>query len=131
MTPAANVIVGSFQQLIAQLLVWIPKLIIALVIWYIGKYFLSLALRWLKKVDIPGTKLDEKVVNKFGDVFLPVGKFLLFLIVLDYLGIGQSLISAFVSGLTFAVAITLGISFGKALEPDAKEAVEKLKRHIK
>ena len=131
MTPTANIIISSFQLLVSQLVVWIPKLLIALVIWYVGKYFLALAIKWLKKIDVPGTKLDEKLIKKFGDIFLPAGKFLLFLIVLDYLGIGQSLISAFASGLTFAVAIALGIAFGKALEPDAKETVEKLKKYIK
>ena len=130
MYPTPDVFVSSFQQLVAQLFIWIPKLIVALIIWYLGKYFLGLAVGWLKKVDIPGTKVDNKLIDKFSDVFLPVGKILLFLIVLDYLGIGQSLIGAVASGLTFAVAITLGIAFGRALEPEAKDVVTKIKKYI-
>lgn len=130
-SPSVNVFVTSFQQFLFQLVYWIPKLIVALLIWYVGKYFLGLAINWLKKVDIPGTKLDDKLIEKFGQLLLPVGKFLLALIILDYFGIGESLISAVVSGMTYTVAIALGLAFGRALEPEAKETVERFKKYLK
>jgi small conductance mechanosensitive channel len=125
-----DVVIASMQQLINQLIVFIPKIIIAALIWFIGKYLLVLAVRIIKRVDIKGTKIDNKIADWLATIFLPVGKFFLILIVLDYLGVGRTVISAVVNGFTFAVAIALGIAFGKALEDDAKRAVLAIKKQL-
>jgi len=52
------------------------------------------------------------------------------LVVLDYLGVGRTIIGAVASGLTLMVAIALGLAFGKALEEDAKEIVQQFKKHL-
>ena len=72
----------------------------------------------------------NKILQSFTQILLPLGKFILFLVILDYLGIGRTVIDAFLSGFSFAVAIALGISFGKALEPDVKQLVENFKKQL-
>jgi len=131
MTNISSVLIGAFQELLGQMVSWVPKIVVALVIWWVGKYFLNLANKWIKKIDIPGTKIDNKLINKFGQILITAGKVLLFLIVLDYLGIGRTIIGAFVNGLTLAIAIALGIAFGKALEPEAKKAVSTIRESFK
>ena len=75
-------------------------------------------------------RLADKALDTVTQVVLVLGKFLLVLIVLDYLGIAQSLVNALLNGLSFAVAIALGLAFGKAFEDDAKHLVNEAKRHI-
>ena len=131
MVEVGNVFLNAFRELLNQMASWVPKIIVALVIWWIGKYVLNLIARWAKKIDIPGTKVDTKLMEKLVQVILTVGKIILVLIVLDYLGIGRTIIGAFVNGLTFAIAIGLGIAFGRALQPEARSAVDSVKKYIK
>ena len=84
----------------------------------------------LKKVELKGAKPVNKLVQQLAYILWPLGKVILFLVVLDYLGIGRTVISALLSGLTFAIAIALGLAFGKALEGDAKEVVDSIKRQL-
>jgi len=123
---ALNLALNSIVEQLAGLL---PKLIIALLIWYAGKYLLSLALGLAKKIDInKKTKADNKAIEMLLGGAELVGRIILVLIILDYLGIGRSIISALAQGVTFAVAIALGLSFGKALEDDAKKTVNNIKK---
>jgi hypothetical protein len=126
-----DVLVSSFQQLLNQMAFFLPKLIVAVVIWFIGSYLLKLAIGVLKKVDLKGLKIDNVFLSTLMDIIWYLGKLLLVLVILDYLGVGRTIIGAFVNGLAFAIAIALGLSFGKALEPDAKDLVEKARRHIR
>lgn len=126
-----DVLVNSFQQLLDQMALFLPKLIVAVVIWFIGSYLLKLAIGILKRLDLRGLKIDNVFVSTLMDIIWYLGKFLLILVVLDYLGIGRTIIGAFVNGLAFAIAIALGLSFGKALEPDAKDLVQKVREHIR
>lgn len=130
MTGSFNLIVASLNQLIVQVVGIVPKIIITLIIWWIGKYLITLAVRLVKKVDLKGTKLDNKLIDTFSSVVFVAGKVILVLIVLDYWGIGQSIISAFVSGLTITIAIALGLAFGKALEPEARQVVDMVKSRL-
>jgi hypothetical protein len=126
-----DVLVNSFQQLLNQMALFLPKLIVAVVIWFLGSYLLKLAIGILKKIDLSGLKIDNVLVSTLIDIIWYLGKLLLILVVLDYLGIGRTIIGAFVNGLAFAIAIALGLSFGKALEPDAKDLVQKIRGHIR
>ncbi|OGM10993.1 hypothetical protein A2Z22_03960 [Candidatus Woesebacteria bacterium RBG_16_34_12] len=126
----AEVFIGSMQQLLFQLFNFIPKILVALLIWVVGKYLISLVVKLLKKVRVEGAKPVNKLVETLAFILLPLGKVLLFLIVLDYLGIGSSVIQALVSGFTFAIAIAVGLAFGKALEPDAKAVVDSVKKQL-
>ncbi|MFC1790445.1 hypothetical protein ACFLZP_03115 [Patescibacteria group bacterium] len=130
MTESFNVIFGSLNQVWIQMLVFIPKIIIAIIIWAIGKYLINLGVALVKKIDIKGTKIDNYLVGIFSSVVLVVGKFLLFLVILDFLGVGRTIIGAVASGLTLMVAIALGLAFGKALEEDAKEVVQQFRKHF-
>jgi len=126
----AHVFVGSIQQLVYELVIYLPKLIVALAIWIVGKYLIRLLVGVVKRVKIKGAAPVNKLVELLALILLPLGKVLLFFIILDYLGIGSSVISAIVSGFTFAIAIALGLAFGRALEDDAKEVVALVKRNL-
>ena len=127
---ALNIIAGAIQELIQRLVALVPQLIVALVIWWLGNYLLNLGARLLKKLNLPFTKLDESAINTLLKVAIPTGKVILVLIILDYLHIGSTIISALTTGLALTIAIALGLSFGKALEPEAAEAVKLLKKHF-
>ncbi len=130
MTESFNVVLGSLNQVWIQMLVFIPKIIVALIIWVIGKYLINLGVALVRKIDIKGTKVDDYLIGIFSSVVLVVGKFLLVLVILDFLGVGRTIVGAVASGLTLMVAIALGLAFGKALEEDAKEVVQQFKKHL-
>jgi small conductance mechanosensitive channel len=125
----AQVFMGTMQDFLTRVVVFIPKLAMALVIWIVGKYLIRLGVKLLKGVEVP-VKPVKRLLNSFVFIIEPVGKIFLFLVVLDYLGIGSSVISAVVSGLTFAIAIALGIAFGSALKDDAKAVVSSIKKEL-
>jgi len=127
---AIEVLFSALNQLIGQLITVLPKLIIALIIWYVGKYVLSLAISIIKKFDIKGTNLDNKAIRGLSIMTNTAGRVILVLIILDYLGIGSSVVSAVAQGITFAIAIALGLAFGKALEDDAKKVVVIVKKFL-
>lgn len=119
------------QQMFAQMWAWVPQIIVALIIWWLGNRLLVWGAALLRRMDIPYTKLDNKAVDMLIKIAMPLGKLILVLIVLDYLGIGRSIISALATGLTLTVAIALGLAFGKALEPEAESVVKEFKRKLK
>lgn len=127
----SEVLVNTLQSIIDQLVVLLPKLIIALLIWYIGKYFISLAVSFVKRVDGKKAKVEDKALGMMAGVIELVGRVVLVLVILDFLGIGRTIIAAFTQGVTYAVAIALGLAFGKALEPEAKQIIENLKKLVK
>lgn len=126
----AQILFGSMQQLLFQLINFIPKLLVAIIIWVVGKYTISVGVNLVKKVQIKGARPVNKIVESLAFLLMPLGKVLLFLIVLDYLGIGRTVIQSLLSGLTFAIAIAFGISFGKAFEEDAKTIVNTVKKQL-
>ncbi|HLL60617.1 MAG TPA: hypothetical protein VK338_02780 [Candidatus Nitrosocosmicus sp.] len=122
-----NIITAAITTLGLSLVNLIPKLIVAIIIWLVGKFLLDLAVRLLSKINIKGTSMDDRAITTLTTLINIVGKIVLVLIVLDYLGIGRSLVGAVANGLTFAIAIALGLSFGKALEEDARTVVGNLR----
>lgn len=125
-----NIIVTALNQLAVQLANLFPKLIITLIIWWVGKYLINLGAKLIRKIDIKGTKIDDKIISASSSIILIAGKILLVLIILDYWGIGKTIIGALVNGLTITFAIALGLAFGKALEPEAKNLVERFKKKL-
>lgn len=122
-----NILALSLQQLSFNLLALLPRLVMALIIWYVGKYFIALGVKLVRKLDIKTTKVDDKAIDTFARLVDVVGKVLLVMIVLDYLGIGSTVVGAITSGMVYAIAIALGLAFGKALEDDAKDVVGTVK----
>jgi len=112
------------------MLIFVPKIIVALIIWFVGKYLINLGVALVGKIDIKRTKIDDYLIGIFSKVVLVVGKVLLFLVILDFLGVGRTIIGAITNGLTLMVAIAFGLAFGRALEEDAKEAVRQFKKHL-
>lgn len=125
-----NIIVTALNQLAVQLANLFPKLIITLIIWWVGKYLINLGAKLIRKIDIKGTKIDDKIISVSSSIILIAGKILLVMIILDYWGIGKTIIGALVNGLTITFAIALGLAFGKALEPEAKNLVERFKKKL-
>jgi len=130
MTESLNVILSSLNQVWVQMLIFVPKIIIAIFIWIIGKYLINLGVALVRKIDIKGTKIDDYLIGVLSKVTLVVGKVLLFLVILDFLGVGRTIIGAITNGLTLMIAIALGLAFGKALEEDAREVVRQFKKHL-
>lgn len=125
-----NIIVTALNQLAVQLANLLPKLIITLIIWWVGKYLINLGAKLIRKIDIKGTKIDDKIISASSSIILIAGKILLVLIILDYWGIGKTIIGALANGLTITFAIALGLAFGKALEPEAKSLVTRFKKKL-
>jgi hypothetical protein len=125
-----TVVAGALNQLVFDLIDIVPRLIIALVVWYLGVYLLSLTTRVLGRLNIKKTRLDDKAIQTLSTIISGVGRFILVLIILDYLGIGRTVVSAIATGFTYAVAIALGLAFGRALEPEAKDVVAQVKKFI-
>jgi hypothetical protein len=126
----SEVFLGSFQMLLTQLIIWVPKLIIALLLWWLGNLLLRVVAKGLRIIDIPGMDLDNRLIGKFNTILLFLGKFLLALIILDYLGIGEVVIGAIAGGLTLTIALILGISFGQSFKPTTDRIVEQLIRKV-
>lgn len=125
-----EVFTNAFNKLLVELVNLIPQLLVALIIWYIGVYLLNFVTKLLNKVDIKTTDLDDKAIKTINLLIIWVGRFLLALIILDYLGVGSTVVGAVANGLTFAIAIALGIAFGDALKPEAKRWVNRTKKFI-
>ena len=117
------VIRDSLAIVLAQTLSVLPKILVAILIWVIGKYLIRVAVNLVEKVDL-GVKTLPRVVSL-------VARFVLVLVVFDYLGIGRTVIGALANGLSSAVAIGLGIAFGQALVPEAKKLVGQVKKELK
>ena len=131
MIESYNVVLGSLNQVWIQMLVFVPKIVVAIIIWVIGKYLINLGVSLVRKIDIKQTKIDNYLIGVLSSVVLVVGKIILVLVILDFLGVGRTILGAIATGLTLTIAIALGLSFGKALEEDAKEVVREFKKHIK
>lgn len=121
----------SFQTLMTQLLLWLPKLVISLIIWVVGQWLIELAAGWLARADIKGIEVDNWLLGKVSQILRILGKVILLLWILDYLGVGETITGALVNGLTFTIAITLGLAFGRALEPEASRWVGELKKSVR
>jgi hypothetical protein len=126
----AQIVYNSMLELLTSMISFIPKLLVALIIWYLGKSLIGWGVALLKRVKVEGAKPVNKLVESTTYILMPLGKVVLFLIVLDYLGIGSSVIQALVSGVTFAIAIAVGLAFGEALKPYAKDLVEDAKKQL-
>jgi small-conductance mechanosensitive channel len=125
-----NVLFTAINQLVVDLVSLVPRIFVAILIWIVGRYLINLAVRLVRKIDIRGLNIDDKLIGIFSSIVLVVGKILLVLIILDYLGVGQTIVGAIAGGLTFTVALALGLAFGKAFEEDAKRLVDAAKRNL-
>lgn len=118
------------QDFVSQVLLIIPKLIVAYIIWLVGKWLINYAVKAVDLLDVKKWDIDDKMRDVLKSILVPTAKVVLILIILDTLGIGTSVVASIVSAFTFAVAIALGLAFGKALEPDAKHLVDKFKKGV-
>jgi small-conductance mechanosensitive channel len=125
-----DIIIAALNQLFVSLINFFPKLFITLFIWGVGRYLIFSGIRLIKRIDVKRTKIDDKIISLISSTTLVAGRIILVLVILDYWGIGEPIIAALANGLTFTLAIALGLAFGKALEPEAKNIVENFKNKL-
>lgn len=130
MTGNFDIIIAALNQLFVSLINFFPKLFITLFIWGVGRYLIFSGIRLIKRIDVKRTKIDDKIISLISSTTLVAGRIILVLVILDYWGIGEPIIAALANGLTFTLAIALGLAFGKALEPEAKNIVENFKNKL-
>ncbi len=119
-----NPLIYASQEFVSRLGIIVPKIFVAVIIWLVGAYVINLITRIIRKIDIRGTSWDRKIIEFAVQVVKPLGKFILVLVIMDYLQIASQVVGALAQGLSLTIALALGISFGKALEDDAEQVVE-------
>lgn len=125
-----NQITSSLGLFLSQLLITIPKLIIAYVIWLLGSWLINLGLKGLDLFQVEKWKVDDSIRNIVKKIFAPTAKVVLILVLLDFLGIGSNVVAALTNALAFTFAIALGLAFGRALETDAQKVVDSMRREL-
>lgn len=125
-----NPFVNTFALLSSQLILYLPKLLFAYILWLVGKWLIGKGVKLINLTNIRALKKADKLRNTVEKTFVITAKVLLILVILDTFGIGQTIIGALLNGLTWTIAIALGLSFGKALEPVAKEIVDDIRESI-
>lgn len=125
-----STIFGPLQVFLTQILLFIPHLIAAYLIWLIGSWVIDKFMQLIDKIDFEKYQFDDHIRGVSKSILRPVAKFLLILIILDTFGIGSSIVAAVASGLTYTIAIALGLAFGRALEPDARKWLESIKQNV-
>ena len=114
-----------------QFLAFLPMLLVSLIIWFLGSYLIEIGAKIFKKYFVknihPTSYSHLSLLTK---VLVASGKVFLILFILDYLGIGKTFVVAFTSSLTNALAIMIGLSFGLALQDDAKKVIEHIKKYL-
>lgn len=124
-------VVGPLDIFVSQTIDIGFKILLAYVIWVIGKWLIGLAAKAIDLLDVKEWNFDDHIRSVIKKVFVPVANVVLILIILDTLGIGSNVVSAIVNGLTFTVAIALGLAFGRAMEDDARQIVGKVRAGVK
>lgn len=120
-------IVGVFLQI----LTFVPMLLIALIIWFLGSYLIEIGGKLFKKYFVKNIHpTPQSHLNLMARTLIVAGKIFLILFILDFLGIGKTFIMAFTSSLSNAIAIMIGLSFGLALQDDAKKLIENVKKYL-
>jgi hypothetical protein len=114
-----------------QILAFLPHLLIALIIWYLGSYLIEIGGKLFKKFFIKNVHTtSQSHLNLMARILIAAGKIFLILFILDYLGIGKTFVLALTNSLSNAIAIMLGLSFGLALQDDAKKVIENVKKYL-
>ncbi|MBC7471685.1 MAG: hypothetical protein H7196_00260 [candidate division SR1 bacterium] len=120
-------IVGVFLQILA----FLPHLLIALIIWFLGSYLIEIGGRLFKKFFVKNVHVtSQSHLNFMARIIVVAGKIFLILFIFDYLGIGKTFVIALTNSLSNAIAIMLGLSFGLALQEDAKKVIENVKKYL-
>ena len=122
--------ISSMNLFFTQLALFLPKLIFAYILWLVGKWLIGLGVKLIDLTNIKALKVDDTLRNGVRSGFIVTAKVILVLVILDTLGIGSTVVGSLLNGLVYTIAITLGLSFGKALEPEARSVVDSLKKHL-
>jgi hypothetical protein len=128
LSPAANLIeLSSLGSLLEQLALWLPHLLAGVVIVMLGLILGEIAAEHIIKAEkLKGIKIIAVLARILIVVFfLDIG--------LTELGIqitlAQSTFLILIAGLTLAVALAIGISFGFALQKNAEKIIKNLGKH--
>jgi hypothetical protein len=119
--------VGSFY---VQILAFFPKLVVAAIIWFLGSYLIEIGSKFFRKFVVDQFKTSKPHLNLITSIVSVFIKVFLVLFILDFLNIGKTFVDALVSSLTNALAIMIGLSFGLALQDDAKKIISDIKTYF-
>lgn len=125
-----NAIADSLGRLVVDAIRLIPMIIVAIIIWLIGIALINLATSLIRRIDLKGTNLDNRVLGILAKIVSVAGRIILILIILDYFGIGEAILAALAGGLTLTFAIAIGLAFGRAIEGDARNLWESTKGEL-
>ncbi len=129
LVPAVSIIqLDVFANLLTQIALWIPNLLVAILIVLAG----------IIVADIAASKLAH--AKKIGWIksLTPPIKFIIIIFFLDValrqIGIDFTLASStfliILGGIVLALALAIGISFGYALRPEVEKAIKELKKKL-
>jgi hypothetical protein len=113
-----------------QIIVFMPKLVIAVIIWFLGSYLIEIGSKFFKKMILSRFKTSKPHLSMITSIVTVFIKMFLVLFILDFLNIGKTFVDALVSSLTNALAIMIGLSFGLALQDDAKKIITDIKTYF-
>ena len=125
---AANVInLGSVQNFLLDIALWIPQVILGVIIGLIG----------IMSADYVGMKIEETRA-KAADVLASAARIVIYIftaiIVLDQIGVKIELaansVLIILSGIMLGLALMFGIGFGLAMQSEAKSIIVKLKKKL-
>ena len=123
--------IDSLDLFVSEVLLFIPKLIFAYLLWIVGKWLINLAISAIARLDIKRWQFDDRLRSAFLRLFIPTSKVILFLVILDTFGIGSSIIQALFGAIALSIAIALGLAFGRALEPEANKLVDVARTNLR
>lgn len=127
LVPAVSIVqLDAFAALLTTIALWIPKLLLSILIVLAG----------IIVADIAVTKLDNAKKISWVHSLTPAIKFVIILFFLDValrqVGIDFTLASStfliVLAGITLAIAIAVGISFGYALRPEVEKSIKSFKK---
>lgn len=127
LVPAVSIMqLPVFAQLLTVIALWIPKLLLAILVVLAG----------IIAADIAGEKLAHAKKITWIRSLTPPIKFVIILFFLDValrqVGIDFTLASStfliLLAGVTLAVSLAIGISFGYALRPEVESAIKQFKK---
>jgi small conductance mechanosensitive channel len=122
---------NKVTEFFLSVLGYLPQLLIAAIIWFVGSWLIEIGVSLFRKFFVKQIhETDKSHLRLITRLVGIVGKVFLILFILEYLGIGRTFISAFVSSLSNALAIMIGLSFGLALQDDAKKIITDIKNYF-
>ena len=117
----------NVSELLRQILLYIPSVIVAVIVGFIGLLFSNLAYdmvrHGVKSIDASSAK-SLAALAKYSIIFFTI------LVVLDQLRVAQDLIRILFTGIVVMISLAGGLAFGLGGKDIAKELLEKMRTKV-